>query len=214
MPRHIFLTDRAEPLPNWRAAFPGAEVLAFPILGEVLVDKPVDVLVWVHVQPDGGNPLDRLRAAALAAPGCRRVVLANVPSEAEGSALLEAGAAGYTSALANPDLLQQVATVVAHGGLWVGPELMQRLLAALAGLPRPLAGKGLLDRLSSREREVALAVARGESNKEIARNLGISERTVKAHLSAAFESLGVRDRLQLAIAVNGLPQAGQGKPDA
>jgi DNA-binding NarL/FixJ family response regulator len=54
---------------------------------------------------------------------------------------------------------------------------------------------------------VALAVARGESNKEVARNLGITERTVKAHLSVVFEALGVRDRLQLSIHLNGIPQA-------
>lgn len=205
--RHLFLSDRAEPLPNWREAFPEADILAYPILGEVLVSKPGEALVWVHLQQDGADPIGRLRAAALAAPGCRLVVLSNVPAEAEGAAILEAGSVGYTSALAVPELLRQIAAVVGNGGLWIGPELMQRLLSALAGLTqRPYTCPGL-DKLSSREREVALAVARGESNKEVARKLDISERTVKAHLSAAFEHLGVRDRLQLSILINGIPQA-------
>jgi len=177
-------------------------------MGEVLVKDPGGVLVWVHVQPDGADPLDRLRAAALAAPGCRLVVLSNVPGEEEGAALLEAGAAGYTNSLAVPELLHQIATVVASGGLWVGPELMQRLMSALAALTQRQYASKSLDKLSGREREVALAVARGESNKEVARNLGITERTVKAHLTAAFELLGVRDRLQLSILLNGIPQAG------
>ena len=57
----------------------------------------------------------------------------------------------------------------------------------------------LLTRLSIREREVALAAANGASNKEIARELKITERTVKVHLGAVFAKLDVRDRLHLAI---------------
>ncbi|MBV5337679.1 MAG: response regulator transcription factor [Deltaproteobacteria bacterium] len=56
-----------------------------------------------------------------------------------------------------------------------------------------------LAKLTEREREVAVLVAHGECNKEIARELNIAERTVKAHLSTVFEKLDVRDRLQLAI---------------
>jgi DNA-binding NarL/FixJ family response regulator len=59
-----------------------------------------------------------------------------------------------------------------------------------------------LQMLSERERAVALCVARGESNKEITRDLNIAERTIKSHLTAIFEKLGVRDRLQLAILLN------------
>ena len=58
--------------------------------------------------------------------------------------------------------------------------------------------------LSDRETQVARLVSAGASNKEIAENLLITERTVKAHLSAVFEKLGVRDRLQLSLRVNGL----------
>jgi len=81
---------------------------------------------------------------------------------------------------------------------------MQRLLRASTGLVSTQAVSGEKFRtLTVREIEVARAVARGDSNKEIARHLGITERTVKAHLSTLFEKLGVRDRLQLALAVNG-----------
>ena len=59
-------------------------------------------------------------------------------------------------------------------------------------------------RLSLREQEVAQLLARGNSNKEIARQLEITERTVKAHVSAMLEKLGARDRLQLSLIVNGV----------
>lgn len=207
MPRQIFLTDRAVPLSNWLLAFPEAELAHVPEQGKTLTQAAGEALVWVHLYQNGVTAADRLRQAALAAPGCRLVALANTPSDDEGAAVLGAGAAGYLSALATPELLQQVADVVGRGGLWVGEDLLQRMLSALAGLSqRPYTCDGL-QKLSEREREVAQAVARGESNKEIANRLGISERTVKAHLSAAFGILGVRDRLQLSILVNGIPLA-------
>ncbi len=92
---------------------------------------------------------------------------------------------------------------------------MQRLLASTqAAMSRtPAAGLALdetsrasaerLSTLTGREVEVARAVARGSSNKEIARQLGITERTVKAHIGSVFQKLNARDRLHLALIVNG-----------
>jgi len=79
---------------------------------------------------------------------------------------------------------------------------MQRLFTALTARAAPM--QTALAALSAREHQVAQAVARGGTNKEIARAMGITERTVKAHLSAIFEKLGVRDRLQLSLIVNGV----------
>jgi DNA-binding NarL/FixJ family response regulator len=97
-------------------------------------------------------------------------------------------------------MLQQVSTVVSNQGLWVGPNLMQRLIrAAGPNVTADTGSRNALTTLSSREREVAQQVGLGSSNKEIARILSITERTVKAHLSAIFQKLGVRDRLHLAL---------------
>ena len=57
--------------------------------------------------------------------------------------------------------------------------------------------------LTTRERLVAEAIAAGKTNKEAARELDITERTVKAHLGAVFDKLGVRDRLQLVLLLSG-----------
>ena len=64
---------------------------------------------------------------------------------------------------------------------------------------------GDFDSLTEREYAVAVAVGKGLNNREIAESLGITERTVKAHLTAIFEKLGLRDRVQLALTVNRLP---------
>jgi two-component system nitrate/nitrite response regulator NarL len=210
MKQHIFLTRRPESLPTWNAAFPGASIQPYPAQGKQ-VAKPGQAVVWLHVASDKPDPALLVQEVSMAAPGCSIVVLSNVPGDDEGLAVLEAGAVGYTNALAIPEVLRQVAAVVENGGLWVGPNLLQRLIGGMAMRTTQI-NNDQLDKLSAREKEVALSVAGGASNKEIARRLDISERTVKAHLSAAFERLGVRDRLQLSLLINGAPRVSASPP--
>lgn len=85
-------------------------------------------------------------------------------------------------------------------------KLMQRFLAlSTRVVPTEAPVDPELNELTSRELMVAEQVAHGASNREIAEALDITERTVKAHLSAIFEKLGVRDRVQLALAMNNIP---------
>lgn len=207
MKKHIFLTRRDVPLPCWRNAFPAAVIRGYAKDAEKLA-APGEALLWLHVDNHVKEPAKIVATLRAAMPGCQVVVLSNVPNDEEGLAVLEAGASGYTGALAVTDVLKQIETVVDNGGLWVGPDLMRRLLVALGGNGMRPQAADRLQQLSPREREVALAVAAGATNKEVARQLDITERTVKAHLSEVFEALKVRDRLQLAILVNGLPTQG------
>lgn len=131
------------------------------------------------------------------------VVLSDVPNDDEAMQAFSAAARGYCNTHATAGLLAQVAAVVSQGGIWIGEALMQRLLLATAGvaLPAPAEQRSWEAALTGREREVARAVASGASNKEIAQRLAITERTVKAHVGAILEKLGVRDRLQLAVLI-------------
>lgn len=137
----------------------------------------------------------------------RVVATSTQPADAEGLAAMQAGCVGYCHAYVAAASLRQVVAVVAAGGLWVGESLLGRLLS---GVGAALTAAGLSERpdalvgLSEREREVALAAARGLHNKAIARDLAITERTVKAHLSSVFSKLGIQDRLQLTLRVNGV----------
>lgn len=204
MKRHVFITARPEPIPRWLKAFPDATLVhdQGPSMTDPALLKAASV-IWLHATDDTTAVSGQVSALRTAAPHVPIVVLSNVPEDDQGLAALAAGAAGYCSALTLPEVLHQVAGVVEQGGLWVGPQLMQRLMQGLSARnsepPEPA-----LDRLSQRERQVAEAVARGASNKEIARVMGITERTVKAHLSAAYEKLGVRDRMHLSLVVNGV----------
>jgi DNA-binding NarL/FixJ family response regulator len=116
---------------------------------------------------------------------------------------VEVGASGYLHYLAVVPVLQQVSQVVEVGGLWLGVDLMRQLVFATASMIQPASEVSQLDLLSAREQDVAKSVASGKSNKEVAKELDITERTVKAHLSAVFEKLQVRDRLHLVLVLSG-----------
>ena len=160
-------------------------------------------LVWLRLEH---GPSVALQIQHMASP-LKLVVLSDQPTDEEAMAAFSAGARGYCNTHATAQLLRQVAAVVLQGGLWIGESLMQRLVSATSRLqaadstvfpPDESWSNGLTDR----EKQVASTLARGASNKEIARSLDITERTVKAHVGAVLEKLQVRDRLQLSLVVN------------
>ena len=196
---HHFVCAQGELLPRWREAFPEALLAGKVSRG----DAPP--MVWLRLQ--AGTPVaEQIGAARLRYPDVPLVILSDTPSDDEALDCFSRGARGYCNTHAVPELLIRVADVVQQGGLWIGETLMQRLLQGTVRMPLPAPAGAPPDwaaLLTERERQVALAVAQGASNKEIARQLGITERTIKAHTSAIFEKLGVRDRMQLSLVVHG-----------
>lgn len=191
MERTVFVSaSKVAPI-RWRQAFPRAEIVtALP------ATLPAGSVVWLH----NLTPAQHLGSDRPA--GIRFVVMDDEPSDDKGLEALAQGASGYCNAHATPELLRAIESVIRNNGLWVGESLLNRLIGGIS-IRSPMAGRHqehpALQTLSGREREVALCVARGESNKEIARQLDLAERTIKAHLTGIFEKLGVRDRLQLAL---------------
>ena len=213
--QHFFFSTASAPVPQrWREAFAEGQALsALNLLARLRGQTPAQSMVWLSA--DEPQWADALQQVLQMQPGARIVVLSSAPDPMEGLRALNFGARAYTHAYAVPALLQEVATVLEHGGLWVGPELLDRLVgstqAALAKRPAEPASAATpasanpWTRLSAREAQVARAVSAGRSNKEVAGLMFISERTVKAHLGAVFEKLGVRDRLQVVLRLSGFP---------
>lgn len=203
--RHGFVSRDGRPAPEWLRVGGVADGIALADVGPDWA-RTHD-LYWVHAaaSDDRAAVLGALRVLAGRAP-C--VVLADIPDDGHALACLASGARGYCNSHAQSRVLKLVADVVLRGGLWVGESLLRRLMSGL-GRAVPHAGPQRspdpsLQALSRREREVAEAVANGASNKDVASRLGITERTVKAHLSTIFDKLGVKDRLQLAVKIIGL----------
>lgn len=112
--------------------------------------------------------------------------------------LVRAMRAGATSYLLKTATAEQVIAAVRHaaaGNASLSPDLLTRLTQAVHRSPAP----DPLGPLSPREREVLQLIARGHSNREIARELGIGEQTVKTHVSGVLTKLGLEDRVQAAI---------------
>lgn len=199
MKQHLCVTDSPQWLSRWVDAFPHGRVAE-----DIATVRDVNTdLVWVLWSR---SPVDAVREVRQSLPEIPVVVMTPDPSREEAALVLQAGAVGYCHVMAVPALLAQVAEVILMGGVWLGADLMGHLLMTLAPALPPStepAPASPLARLTAREREVAQAVAQGQTNKEVARSLGITERTVKAHLGLIFEKLEVRDRLQLLLALKG-----------
>lgn len=141
------------------------------------------------------------------------VVMAMTPSPEEAREAFALGARAYIHALAGAPLLDQVTTAVQAGGYWMPEAMMLQMIGTFDSLIKPSPGASApdeLERLTPREREVCQEVKSGNANKVIARNLGITERTVKEHLSRVFSKLGIRDRVQLMLYMNGKLELAEG----
>src|SRR5207237_3666572 len=128
----------------------------------------------------------------------RVLVLTSATEPASASLALRSGAAGVVYKDVDPDALVRAIRSVHDGHLLLAPEAAGTLVRA-AGTCGPGAYGGGLEALTSREREVLAELTKGRSNREIARALSVSEKTVKAHVSSVLAKLGVQDRTQAAL---------------
>ena len=112
---------------------------------------------------------------------------------------LQAGARGYLLKDTDRSTLFATIRAAARGETLLQPDIMARVLSRMES-PSKASGSGEVVNLTEREQEVLTAVARGERSKEVAAHLGISERTVKAHLASIYNKLNVDSRAA-AIAV-------------
>jgi len=125
----------------------------------------------------------------------RVLVLTSATEPSSASLAVRSGAAGILYKDVDPDALVRAIRSVHDGHLLLAPEAAGSLVR-LAGAWNAVTG---LDALTSREREVLAEIAKGRSNREIARALGVAEKTVKAHVSSVLAKLGVQDRTQAAL---------------
>jgi DNA-binding NarL/FixJ family response regulator len=175
---------------------------------EVACRQPQVVLLDLAV-PGMGTPREiapLLRRHA----GMRVVTLGTDACDDKELALFRVGVRGCCRADIDSSQLAMIVAAVMRGELWIRRTLTPRLLDELgARLREESEGRreamARLQELTRREREIADLVGNGESNKEIARRLDITERTVKAHLTEIFRKLRIADRLKLALLITEAP---------
>jgi DNA-binding NarL/FixJ family response regulator len=129
-----------------------------------------------------------------AAPGAKVLILTALRDRTRDEEALRAGARGLLLKDAPPEVLLGAIRSVAAGALWFDPAA----LAARGGSPA-VAVDAQLGELTDREREVVALVAEGLRNEEVGRRLGISEKTVRNHLTGVFQKLGISGRMELVL---------------
>jgi len=155
-------------------------------------ERKPDVVLMDLVMPraDGIEATRRIRASGPDSPAI--LVLTSVSDRDTILDALEAGASGYLMKDAEPQELYDGVRAAANGNSPLAPEAARAMLTARAG-------RRVAREMTHREREVLSLLRQGLSNKQMARRLGISEKTVKAHLTRVFDRIGVTDRTQAAL---------------
>ncbi|MCX5439734.1 response regulator transcription factor [Streptomyces sp. NBC_00569] len=146
-------------------------------------------VVLMDLRMPGGNGVDAIKELARRGARSRVLVLTTYDTDSDTLPAIEAGATGYLLKDAPREELFTAVRAAADGRTVLSPAVASRLVTAVR---TPAAPAG--EPLSAREREVLALVAKGTSNKEIARVLFISEATVKTHLTHVYGKLGVKDR--------------------
>ncbi|GAB2841138.1 response regulator transcription factor [Streptomyces deserti] len=152
-------------------------------------------VVLMDLQMPGMDGTTATAAIRAAHPEVRVLVLTTYDTDADITAAVDAGAVGYLLKDTGRHELCEAVRTAARGGAALSPTVAAKVLAHMRG------DRG--DGLSGRELEVLSAVARGQSNKQIARALRLSEATVKTHLLHIYAKLDVRDRTAAVTAALG-----------
>jgi DNA-binding NarL/FixJ family response regulator len=178
----------------------GIQVVAMAADGVDAVDQALlhrpDVVVMDLRMPnlDGAQATARIRAEL---PQTQVLVLTTYADDDALFPALQAGARGYLTKNASAEEIEHALSALGRGQTHLAPEVQQRLVAA--SLDARAAGPGPTappDGLSAREVEVLTLIAAGLSNTEIARELVLSNATIKSHINHIFAKIGARDRAQ------------------
>jgi len=171
---------------------PGFRVLGEASGGVEAVERAAALdpdVILMDLRMPGGAGVDAIRELTRRAARAKVLVLTTYDTDSDTLPAIEAGATGYLLKDAPRDELFTAVRAAAEGRTVLSPAVASRLVSAVRSPQSP--GN---EPLSAREREVLALVAKGTSNREIARELFISEATVKTHLTHLYGKLGVKDR--------------------
>lgn len=157
--------------------------------------KPDVLLLDVHMSDSG---IARVRDILLTHPPVRIIIVTASESQTDIAQALEAGVSGYVLKGATGPEMRGIIRSVMNGESYIPQDLVGRLFNVLKASAGP-EDEAMSESLSRQETQVLQLVARGLSNREIGHQLGVTERTIKFHLSNTFAKLKVRNRVEASI---------------
>lgn len=204
---HIFIVDDQTIFRESLAAVLGMQK-DFEVIGHTgslpearsSVSRTHPDILLLDVKLAGANGLELLRHMPEISPQTRTIVIAGSDVEDDAVQAMRYGARGYVVKDCSTDLFLKCIRKVYSGEIWLNGHMTEAVLGALSGKGGNNQAPEKSE-LSRREMEVIQLVVQGYKNRDIANKLFISEKTVKNHLSAIFNKLGVSDRLELTLYV-------------
>jgi len=155
-------------------------------------------VVLMDLNMPGINGIEASRVIKRETPGVKIIAL-TVYDDQDVSQVIRAGVSGYVLKDVEPQELINAIVGVCEGKSVIHPMIASRLIGEFNRLSEAIAHPTGIEKLTAREREVLQLIARGNSNREIAMALFISEKTVKNHITSIFRKLNIEDRTQAAI---------------
>ena len=159
--------------------------------------KPDLVLLDLHMP--GISGLEAVKVIVEEVPGARVLILTVSEDAQDLLEALRAGASGYLLKNIEMDALLDAIRRAAEGDSVVSPQMTAKLVQGVREQPKSAQMIADRDKFSPRERDILASLARGESNKEIARSLDLAESTVKIHVQNIFKKLNMTSRVQVAL---------------
>jgi DNA-binding NarL/FixJ family response regulator len=181
---------------------PDLEVVGEAEDGEQAVRLTLELepdVILMDVRMPGVDGIEATRRIVAAGSAARILVLTTFDLDEYVYAAVRAGASGFLLKDVRPGDLVEAIRLVANGSALLGPGVTRRLLERFADEDASGDAAEAVARLTEREREILRLLASGLSNAELARQLVVSETTVKTHVSSVLRKLGVRDRVQAVI---------------
>ena len=157
-------------------------------------------LVILDLHMPGSNGLELLTTLCNEYPDIPVVILSAVEEPQVMQRSIDRGAAGFIPKSAANEVLVSALQLILAGGTYIPTEILSRKAADTLPGSRTMTGFTSPVELTGRQIDVLNLLSHGESNKAIARKLGLSEHTVKIHISAIFKALGVNNRTEAALA--------------
>jgi DNA-binding NarL/FixJ family response regulator len=165
-------------------------------LDQLLADRDLSyIVVDFNSSAEGLKTLESVKRSR---PGMRQIVIGPENDDELVLEAITAGARAYLDSSAGPHTVRMAIDIVVSGSIWAPRRLLSTLIDRLLGVPGGGGGLGALQ-LTARERQVLDLILLAQSNREIAEQLGIEERTVKAHVGRLMRKTGAENRIELSI---------------
>lgn len=195
MKRPLIFVQDPNALKNWLAACGSDAKVLYDLQDLTQRFDPAEVILLIQLS----DRATQSQVTELVERGFDTLLFSDEPNNSEGLNFFKVGVKGYLNTYATVARIQQALNTISEGSIWLGQSVMNAMIQNLSKANKENDGWKAL--LTDRELEVANLVLETKTNKEIAAQLDITERTVKSHMHNIFEKFEVSDRLALALKI-------------